>query len=440
MRPGGLFFALVGEKFDGHAFVLDALKKGAAAAVVSRDVGLPAEFAGRCLRVADTRRALGDLARCYVKRWGGKVVAITGSNGKTSTKDMTLHALSGWTPARKSPSSFNNEIGVPHSIFQLEETDKVAVLEMGTSGAGEIKRLAEIACPTIGAVTNIAETHLSELGTIHGVAAAKAELLDALPNDGWAVLNADDAMTLRLGWRRQCRVITFGMSECAAVRGLKVRAGAWGSEFELGTGEACALPVPGRHNVMNALAAIAICDALGMKKADAAARLATFQPSPMRLARETVGQVTIINDAYNANIRSMEAALSVLREMPVSGRRVMLCGDMLELGARSGELHRRLGKLICESGVRVLVTAGPFARMAGEVARRSSRGVEVHHADDVMEAADALASLLRPRDVLLVKGSRGMALERAIEVVKGKLQAQGEATEAPRAAAALLVT
>jgi UDP-N-acetylmuramoyl-tripeptide--D-alanyl-D-alanine ligase len=419
---------------------VDALRKGAAGAVVSRDLGAPAEFADRVLLVADTYKALGDLAHYYVTRWGGRVVAITGSNGKTSTKDMVFHAVSGRQPAKKSPSSFNNHVGVPLSIFLLDETDKIAVLEMGTSGPGEIRRLAAIARPGIGVITNVAETHLLELGSLRGVAEAKAELIEALPQDGRAILNADDAMTSWLAQRCPCGIVTFGMSGRADVRGMTMRAGAWGSEFDLVTGEHCSIPVPGRHNVMNALAAIAVCDALGMTRAEAVARLATFAPSPMRLARETVAQVTIINDAYNANICSMDAALHVLREMPVTGRRVMLCGDMLELGPRSDELHRRLGKKICESGVRLLVTAGPCARLAGDVARHSSLGMEVHNAEDAMEAAELLAKMLRPRDVLLVKGSRGMSLERAIESLKSKLQAAGDSLAADGAAVAAQVS
>jgi UDP-N-acetylmuramyl pentapeptide synthase len=235
-------------------------------------------------------------------------------------------------------------------------------------------------------------------------------------------------------WLREhcpCDVITFGTSAAAMICATRIRTGPWGSEFELPTGAVCRLSVPGRHNVMNALAAIAASVAVGMPAQEAAERLGTFSLSPMRLARETVAEVTLINDAYNANLHSMEAALRVLDEMAVGGRRVMLCGDMLELGPRSVEFHRQLGARICQSGVRVLVTVGRLARVVGDVARHSATGVEVHQCDTAAEAAERLAVLLRPRDVLLAKGSRAMRLEQALELLKVALaqRTRGEAAQ-----------
>jgi len=373
------------------------------------------------------RRAFGDLARHYVATWGGEVIGVTGSNGKTTTKEMIHHALSARFATAKSPSNFNNDIGLPHSIFQIRSDDRFAVLEMGTSAPGEIARLAEIARPVVGVVTHIAETHLEGLGSLKGVAKAKAELLEELPPHGVAVLNADDPMT---PWMRKwcgCDVLTFGRARQAQIRAEAIRPDDWGVRFRLSGGIACRLPVPGRHNVMNALAAVAVCTAVGLRAREAAERLADYRPPAMRLSPERLDGLTVINDAYNANLCSMQAALEVLGEMPVSGRRLMLCGDMLELGIKAGALHRRLGEIIAESGVDILVTLGDWAWRAGEVARRADPRLEVYQADNHAEAADRLARLVRPGDVLLAKGSRGMHLEAVIEQVRASLLSFGPA-------------
>ena len=427
IRKGDLFFALQGKNSDGHDFVPDAFEKGAAGAVVSQHVDLPGSLSEeRCIPVRDVRRALGDLARHYVAAWGGQVVGITGSNGKTTTKEMTHHALSGRFPSRKSPSNFNNDIGVPHSIFQIEADDKMAILEMGTGAAGEMARLAQIARPVLGVVTNIGETHLEGLHSLKGVAKAKAELLEELPDNGMAVLNADDAMTPWLRKWCACDVMTFGCRAEADIRAERIESREWGMRFRLCGNVPCSLPVPGRHNVMNALAAVAVCTVVGMRAREAAERLAGYEPPAMRLSRERLDGVTVINDAYNANLRSMQAALEVLRDMDAQGRRIMLCADMLELGMKAGPLHRKLGEAIAESRVDALATLGDWAWRAGEVARRRNPRMAVYQCESHAAAADRLLDLLRPGDVLLAKGSRGMHLETVIEDLRARM---------PRAAA-----
>ena len=426
VRPGDLFFAIPGERFDGHDFVAEAFAKGAQAAVVSRrpDVS-DALYEERCILVPDVRRALGDLARYVALRWPGQVIAVTGSNGKTTTKDMIHHALGARFAAFKSPGTQNNDIGVPHAIFALTPEHRFAVIEMGTSAPGEIARLAQIAPPAIGVVTNVGETHLERLRSVKGVALAKAELLEALPPSGLAVLNADDAMTPWMRRRCACDVLTFGVSRAADVRAVRIEPLAWGARFTLRDGTCCLLRLPGKHNVLNALAALAACAAAGVRTREAAAALESFEGPPMRLSARTVAGVVLINDAYNANLRSMKAALRVLRAMEVAGRRVMLCGDMLELGPRSAALHRALGAAIARSRLDVLVTLGEWAWRAGDAARRASEDIEVHQCTDAEAAAERLLALLRPGDVLLVKGSRGARLERVLDRVAEGLSGAG---------------
>ena len=415
VKEGDLFFAISGPNHDGHEFVADAFAKGAAGAVVSREVDLPEPQAARCIHVKDTRRALGRLAAHTVRTWGGQVIAVTGSNGKTTTKEMTHAALAGRFRAVKSPSSFNNEVGVPRSIFQLEAEDQFAVLELGTSAPGEIRRLAELAQPVVGVVTNIGETHLEGLGSLKGVAKAKAELLDELPEHGTAILNADDPMTPWLRKWCACDVITFGFGDGADIRGTDMQADSWGSCFAVQGDIPCRLRVPGRHNACNALAAMAACSAVGVGLRDAAERLAEFQPPDMRLSRREVGGVTVVNDAYNANIRSMQAALDVLSALPVEGRRIMICGDMLEMGMSVAQMHRQLGMAIAGSRVELLVTVGDWAWRAGETARRHKKSLELIHCAEAADAGETLAERVRPGDIVLVKGSRAMRLEEAVE-------------------------
>lgn len=425
VKPGDLFFALAGDNFDAHDYVPEALEKGAVGAVISREVDLPDDVVKeRCVMVGDTRRALGDLAAYYIRRWNGRTVAITGSNGKTTTKDMTHHLLSDSFTVKKANASFNNDIGVPHTIFQLEPEDQVAVLEMGTNAHGEIRRLAQIASPNIGVITNIGPSHLEKLGSIPGVARAKGELLENLAERGIAVLNADDPMTPWL-MRRCEEFITYGLSENADVRAVNTRMREWGSEFSLGNGRKFRLNVPGKHNVMNALAALSVCRLLDMSINEAAERLEGFGQGDMRLAREEVGGVEIINDAYNANMGSMRAALDVFASMQVEGRRFMICADMLELGAKATDMHKQLGREIADAEIDALITIGVRARFAGETFRQESGDGRAFHFGTAAEAGQAAAGMLRPGDALLVKGSRGMRLEDAVKQVRAALQDNG---------------
>ena len=419
IEEGELFVALSGERYDGHDFVRDAFGRGAVAAVVSRQVRLPEATADRpLLEVPDTREALGRLAAWYRRRWAGTVVAVTGSNGKTTTREMIHAALAGTMRVKRSPESFNNAVGVPLTIFQVSTDDQVLVVEMGTSAPGEIALLTDMAQPNVAVITNVAETHLAGLGDVAGVAKEKANVLGALGQTGTAVLNADDAWFGWLAAHHTGPVVTFGRCAKAMVCATNVRRAPPGFRFHATDGVEVTLRVPGEHNVANALAALAVAQALGADAASAAEGLGRFRLPPMRFTMHRSAGVLVINDAYNANLRSMQAAIRELNALHVAGRKIMVCGDMLELGPDSGRLHRMLGESIAQSRVDLLLAVGERAADVAEAAkadRRTRR--EVYHLPSVEQAAERIVGVVREGDAVLVKGSRGMRLERVVEAL-----------------------
>jgi len=423
VRPDDLFFALRGPNFDAHDYVADAFAGGAAGAVVSRSIeGLASDQ--HCILVKDTLRALGDLARAVRRKWNGKVIGITGSAGKTTCKDMSHAVLSRAVEAGKTPGNFNNHIGLPLSIFGLEPEHEVAILEMGASAAGEIADLADIARPDIGVVTNVGPAHLEGFGSLDGVARAKGELVDALGGDGVAVLNADNHRCLAMRGRCRGETVTFGLSEGADVRGVDVEYGEWDARFRLEGGGWFEIAVPGRHNVMNALAALAVGRVLGLADATMAEGLSEYGPAAMRMNLRRVGGVKLIDDTYNANPKSMAAALEVYRVVSVRGRRFMICGDMLELGPASRQLHEELGGRIAGAGIDGLWTVGEESRCVATGARRSGADMRITETCEAEEAADALLAELAPGDAVLVKGSRAIGLDRCVERLESALAAQ----------------
>jgi len=418
IRPGEMFFALAGARSDGHDFVRSALERGAACAVVSRDVEVPHAMRDRVVRVQDTRRALGQSARAYRRTWGGKVIGVTGSNGKTTTREMIYHILSAHMPCHRSPKSFNTDVGVSLTLFQADPTDRVIVLEMGTNAPGEIAELTQIAEPDLGVITNIGETHLEGLGSIEGVAKAKAELLDALGRDSAAFLNADDPWFEFLAKRVQGKVISYGTRREAAFRGHDVQVFEGGHSFIIRGGIRVEIAVPGRHNVLNALAALAVVDYLGLCLSDAAARMATFRLPEMRYQVEQIRGITVVFDGYNANPGSMSAAIAAFSKTEVPGRRVAVLGDMMELGLRSEQLHRALGAEVARSGVSALWAVGKFAPLVARSAEENGLDGHVSQADDVEPVVRHVCEYLQPGDAVLVKGSRGMKMERLVEELR----------------------
>jgi len=422
-RPGDLFWAIVGERFDGHDFVPQALAAGATAAVVDRDVAA----SGAILRVGNTRVALGQFAAWYRLTCKATVVGVTGSVGKTSTREAVHAALSRRYASVRSIKNFNNEIGVPLSLVGVGPEHEYAVIEMGASHVGEIARLAAIARPDVGVLTAIGEAHLEGFGGIENVAAAKTELVDALGTTGTAVLNADDERVRRIGQAANCRVVWFGMQPgplplVASATEIEEAVGT--VSFRLDGGPRVMLRAPGRHQVYAALAAAAVGRVAGLADREIVAGLADYRPTEMRCQVERLGEVTVINDAYNACPPSMQAALDVLDGWPTRGRRVLVCGDMKELGPRGPHLHRQLGcEIARRRSVDCLVAVGPLSANVVESARAAGMDpAAVAYCDSIDQAAGVIGRTVRPGDVVLVKGSRVMQLEKTIEPLRERFK------------------
>lgn len=421
IQPGMLFVALTGEHADGHAFVRDALRRGAVAALVSGGAGdVPPEAV--LIRTDDTLlglQRLGRGLRARPRRGAGRplrVAGITGSVGKTSTKELTAQVLAERFTTARSPENWNTEIGVPLVLANMPEDAEVAVLEMAMRGPGQIRELVEIAGPEIGVVTAVGESHMDFFATREHLAAAKGELIEGLPADGVAVLNADDPLVLGLAGRGPARVMTFGLGEAdATAREIRPRPGE-GSTFVLripGDAAEVVLGVPGRHAIRNALAAAAVGAALGIPAAEIARGLGRARPLAMRLEVLRLAGATLINDVYNSSPRSVEAALDVMDELP--GRpRIAVLGDMRELGALAAGAHREVGREVARRGVGVLIALGPLS--AELAAAAGAAGLpRVVHTTDPDEALAALRREIVSGAVVLVKGSRAMEMERIVQ-------------------------
>ena len=415
LAAGSLFVALSGERFDGHDFIEAAVRQGAAGIVASREpAGVPPAVA--VFRVSDTRQAYQDLARFHRCRFQMPVIAVTGSNGKTSTKDMIAAVLSTQRNILKTEANFNNEIGLSQTLLKIGPEHEAVVVEMGMRGLGEIAGLAATARPTVGVVTNVGETHLERLGSVENIAAAKAELVQALPMEGIAILNGDDVHVLAMRQKTNARVMTYGTGPDLDVQAINLQYSAQGVIFDCRTKQATvaiSLPVPGIHNVYNALAAITVALELGVGLEAAARGLATFEPGKMRLNIRKYGDITVIDDTYNASPLSMAAAIDVLATV-AKGRKLAAIGDMLELGAAAPAAHEKVGRQLAAAGVEAVLALGEMARVAAEAAR--DHGVAMVVAcPDHPTAIQLLRKTLLPGDTLLLKGSRGMTMEKLLD-------------------------
>ncbi|GLZ10602.1 UDP-N-acetylmuramoyl-tripeptide--D-alanyl-D-alanine ligase [Actinomadura sp. NBRC 104425] len=419
VAPGALFAALRGERADGHDFAAAALAAGAAGVLAERPVGGPAVV------VDDVRAALGRLAAGVLARLPGTaVIAVTGSAGKTSTKDLIAQLVGRAGPTVWPPGSFNNEIGLPLTVLRAEESTRHLVLEMGARGAGHIAYLTGIAPPRVGVVLNVGTAHVGEFGGREKIAEAKGELVEALPADGAAVLNADDPLVRAMAARTRARVVMFGRSAGADVRAADERLDDAGRpRFTLVTPEGAApveLRLHGAHAVLNALAAAAAAREAGMGVAEIAAALSEAAPvSRWRMeVTERPDGVTVVNDAYNANPESMRAAIDTAAHMARGRRAWAVLGEMAELGPSSAAEHAKIGQHVAERGFAGLVVVGANAAAMAEGAERvGSWTGECVQVDDVGAAVTALRERLRPRDVVLVKGSRVAGLERGAEAL-----------------------
>ena len=430
VRKGDLFIAFQGERVDGHAYVPKALAQGAVCAIVQEDYRLPPrpKRAGTptLLGVRDTLEAYQRLATHYRNRFSIPVIAITGSNGKTTTKEMVAHVVAQRWKTLKTEGNLNNRIGVPQTLFQLAPRHQAAVIEMGVDQQGQTTRLCEIARPTIGVITNIGPDHMEFFGSMEGSAQAKAELLDHLPEDGVVVLNADDEYFEYLAAHAQCRVVAFGATPKAVIRAVNIRTDNKG-------GTIFGLMLPGRsrqtevrirtqglHNVSNALAASAVGYALGLSSTAIAEGLAKFRPAAMRSQISTSHGVQVINDCYNANPASMKAAIQLLAELGRGKRSIAALGDMLELGTDSKRMHREIGEFLAAQGVEHLLACGVLGRELAEGARQAGMTSDrIAELPDAQAAAAALSRMVRQGDVVLVKASRGMRMEQVVEAVTG---------------------
>lgn len=423
---GHLFFAIRGPKRDGHQFVHQALERGAAGAVVEQAFldQAPPKDAPNLLPVRDSTEALQRLAHEVRKKWARPVIAVTGSTGKTTTKELIATLLAPRFSVHKSPGNLNNDYGVPLALLALEPGHEVAVMELAMSAPREIARLARIAAPQIGVVTNVAPVHLEFFDSVESIGRAKRELIESLPPTGTAVLNHDDARVRQLAEGFRGRVVTFGFEPGADVQGSEVSsAGAAGTEFRVegpGLEGRFSSPLPGRHNVHNALAALATASLFEIPAAELRQALASFQNLPSRSEILTLdGEITLVNDSYNSNPLAMERMLETLAAWPGSRRRIVVAGEMLELGPTAPDWHRMIGRKCVESRVDWIVAVQGDARFIAEGAM--SAGLPPERAkffSDAAKAAEYCGQLLEPGDVVLVKGSRAVHLEKVIELLR----------------------
>jgi UDP-N-acetylmuramoyl-tripeptide--D-alanyl-D-alanine ligase len=418
LQAGELFFAVKGERLDGHDFVAQALEKGVVAAVVRKDQMARYPAKGRLLAVDDTLLALQTLAAAVRRLWGKTLVGITGSVGKTTTKEAIAHLLATRLRVLKSEGNFNNHFGLPLMLLRLEAGHDAAVIELGMSHLGEIAALARIAQPEIGVVTAVAPVHLEFFKSVAEIARAKYELVESLHAGGTAVLNADDEYVSQFGRDFHGKVITFGLRPAADVRAENIQPrGPAGSVFDLVVGacrEKATLPLVGTHNVSNALAAVAVALERGLTPSEAVAALATLTPADKRGQVLQIGNITLINDCYNSNPKALDAMVDTLAAMPAK-RRIVVAGEMLELGPTGEELHRQCGRHLAGKEIDLLLGVRGLAQPMVEAAK--SAGITAEFVATPEEAGEWLLREMRDGDVVLLKASRGVKLEKALEAI-----------------------
>jgi len=415
LRAGDLFLALRGENFDGHSFVPEAARRGASGAVVQEPVhDLPRHFA--CLRVTDTLRALQEIAANYRRSIPLQVVCITGSNGKTSTKDLTASVLGEHFPVTKTEGNLNNHIGLPMTILRARASDEIGVFEIGMNHPGEIAPLAKIAAPDVAIITNIGSAHLEFMKTREAIAQEKGTLAEALAPSGTVVLNADDEFSQSIAARTKADTVFCGL-ESGDIFASELTPTATGTRFRLhgfGRSVAAELPVPGIHMVRNALLAVAAGHVFGLSLEECASGLAKVQLTRGRLEQKIVRGIAVIDDSYNANPDSMKAALLTLAQMSANGRRIAVLGNMGELGTEAERGHRDVGRCAVDLGFDCVITVGEQAGWIAEEAWRGGLAKVLKFATSE-EAVRALREIARAGDLVLVKGSRSAKMERIVE-------------------------
>lgn len=419
VQAGDLFFAVRGERLDGHEYVEDAIAKGAIAAVVENNqIGRFASKA-RLLAVDDSLRALQNLGAAVRRVWGKPLIGVTGSAGKTTTKEAIAHVLGTRHHVLKSEGNLNNHFGLPLQLLKLEPEHDIAVIEIGMSHAGEITALAKLAAPDCGVVTMVAPVHLEFFASMADIARAKYELIESLHAGGIAVLNADDEYVSQFGRDFHGRVVTFGLHKPAEVSAHNLESrGPLGSSFDAIADGATArvdLPLLGEHNIYNALAALAVGLQYGVPLATAAEALATLSPSDKRGEILHIGGATVINDCYNSNPKALDSMVRSLAQIPAQ-RRIVVAGEMLELGPSGAAMHQDAGERIAQHGIDLLLGVRGMAVVMVVGARRA--GLHAKFVATPEEAGEWLRHEIQPGDVVLLKASRGVRLERALDVWK----------------------
>ena len=424
VKAGELFVAFSGENFDGHNYCAKAVELGATGVLVSKDVeGLPEDVA--VFKVPNTLKAFQEIARAYRRSFADlKVFAITGSNGKTSTKDLLAACLGAKYNVVKTQGNFNNEIGLPKTLLNITDDTDIAVVEMGMRGLGQIAELCEIAEPDSGLISNVGETHMELLGSMENIGKAKGEIVENLPAEGFAVLNGDNEYVVTAAGKTKAKVVFFGLSEACDYRGSDIVTTGLGTTFtctEKATGKAVQvkLQLIGEHNVYNALSAIAGAACYGVTLEESVKALATARLTGSRQEIIYIGDITFINDAYNASPASMEAALKTLAEAKKAAknaRTIAVLADMLELGAISEDGHRRVGKWAVGNGTDFILTYGDEAAYIADEAKKL--GGNVQHCADRHEAANVLRTIANAGDIILLKGSHSMQVDKMLELFK----------------------
>ncbi|KPA11383.1 UDP-N-acetylmuramoylalanyl-D-glutamyl-2, 6-diaminopimelate--D-alanyl-D-alanine ligase [Candidatus Magnetomorum sp. HK-1] len=425
-----LFIAIPGDNFDSHKFIPDIIKKNVRGVLIQKDKvsqNQINEWQNQdliCIAVPDTIKALGDLAHYQRMQWNGSVVGITGTNGKTSVKEMLAAVLSTTYRITKTQGNFNNHIGVPITLFQIQPNHEWAIVEMGMNHLGEIAYLSKMSRPEMGIITNIGPGHLEGVKTIEGVKQAKSELLQHLPASGVAILNADDPLVMSLKENVACPVITYGLESNADIYAKNISENITGCEFILKTANDSIkinLPAYGRFMISNALAATAAGCHLQLSLESIKKGLESFQPIHGRLAiRHLSNDVHIIDDTYNANPASMCAALDSLKQLKKSNTGYFVCGDMYELGKDTAKFHKEVGNYAAKSGIKALFANGKFASQIICGAKEAGLDPNALHQGSFEDIANILLSILKPGDWVLVKGSRAMKMEQLIELIAAK--------------------
>src|SRR5215469_3464114 len=415
LNPGDLFIAIPGERFDGHEYVEEALEKGAAGALVQTGKRVNGD-SRRLLHVEDTVKALQSLGAAARRLWGKPLLAVTGSAGKTTTKEILAEILATRFRVMKSSGNLNNHIGLPLQLLKLEAEHDLAVVEMGMNHAGEIRALGELAHHDLAVVTTVAPVHLEFFGSLKEIARAKYEIIETLHPGGIAVLNADDQYVCQFGRDFKGKVVTFGIHHPADVSARNIHMlGSEGSEFDLvidGIREPVKFPLLGEHNIYNALAASAAALEWGITPSLAARSLESVQAGEKRGQTLEIGGATIINDSYNSNPKALHAMIDTLAGMNAC-RRILVAGEMLELGPTGEKLHADAGRHAAEKKIDLIIGVRGLAKALVEAA--SAAGANAKFVETSEEAGELLAKELHPGDAVLLKASRGVKLERALE-------------------------